>query len=122
MSLFKTIAVLATPYLPGIVNGVYEYFQSSSKKIIKHPSVDRSAFTQGMYDFAAEMYLHRTKHNLGKSRQDKINQQQLTDYLNQIFGTHKSVTTMSKLFKGKIDRNTLASGIIYHSKFKGFDQ
>ena len=113
--------------IPRLVNEAYTFITHNKKQLIKIPKInlgkkkkpikkeiDRTKFTQGMYDFAIKAY----SCTLELKAKDELymTHQALTDYLNKTFNTQKSVVTMTKLFKGKIDRNKLLPGDDYSDK------
>jgi len=103
--------------LPLIVNTIHNYFygfdkKPKPKKVTHHKVIDRTRFTQGMYDFAIMAYDEYLTNKQAK-KGGIITQRELTNFLNETFDTNKSVTTMAHLYKGDIKRSTLATGHSY---------
>ena len=100
-------------FLFAVAPSVINHFYSTRGKTHKATKpIDRSHFTQGMHDFAVIAYQEYLNNKQNKSGGIRT-QRELTDFLNDAFGTDKSVTTMAHLFKGDIKRDTLAPGYSY---------
>ena len=108
----KTIVTLV---LPEVITKTIDWLNDKPEEPVKKPrrTMDSTKFTQGMMDFAVKEYKYWKANGLVHADVVINTQHDLTDYLNDVFSTHKSTTAMSRLFKGQIDRDTLARGHKY---------
>ena len=70
---------------------------------------DSTKFTQYHYDFIIYAYRDMKIWNMNNPK-DKKTTMELTAVINSKMGTHKSVTSLARIWNGKVDRNSLAVG------------
>ena len=75
-----------------------------------HKKYDASKFTQKHYDFIMECYEEFLEYNKIASPNNKKTQQDLAEALNKYTGLDKSVTAYARIWRGQVDRETLAVG------------
>lgn len=112
--LSMAIAALA-PHAPKIFTTIKKHFSMKPSvtkiPITIHKVRDNTKFTQAMYDHAISEYVKMNRLNYKSLKPNRKTHADLTTELNVAFGTNKSITSMRKLFTGKIDRNFLAPGV-----------
>lgn len=71
---------------------------------------DTTKFTQAHYDYIVSAHAEFLAYNKAADTCDKKTQQDLADVLNERLGLNKSVNSYGRVFRGKLDRSTLANG------------
>ena len=89
-----------------------EVIIASPKKLRKKS--DTSKLTQYQYDFIMQAHSAFKLHNQDKeNKNNKKTVKDLTIVINEVMGTDKSTTTLGNVWRGNINRDSLAVGKAY---------
>jgi len=113
------VKALLTVILPKLIMEAYDFVSSYCLEVVeeaeadksKPKQVDRTRFTQENYDFATTEFKYWVSYGKVRSGEEISTHIELTKYLNEVFGTNKSVSTMRRLYTGQVSREKLPSKI-----------
>ena len=77
---------------------------------VDHKKYDTTRFTQAHYDFIMICYREFLAYNAARPHKDRKTQQDLANVLNEKTGLDKSTTAYARIWRGKVDRDSLAPG------------
>lgn len=100
---------------------ISELFEDDEEEEVKKPVTkayrkkkDTTRYTQYMYDFIVESFNTFEKLNAARPAGTKImTRTELAYKINKRMGTDKSVASLSLIWRGKVDRDTLPAGTKY---------
>ena len=76
---------------------------------------DTTPFTQYTFDFIMHMHTERVRYNLTSKEKGlpMVTVQDLVQEVNKQMGTNKSRSTIARVWQGRIERDSLATGYAY---------